>query len=91
MDEWPEGFTEKDAENLRAFSKNADWVIDHPEAIEPYVGKVIVVIEQKIVAVGRNSIELRRAFRHRPDAYFRFVEPAGRARMWRLGQASATF
>lgn len=90
MEGRPEGFTAQDEANLRAFAKNADWVIDHPEAIEPYVGKFIVVVDQQIVAVGRNSIELRIAFRHRPDAYFRFVEPAGRARMWRLGQASAS-
>ena len=90
MDGWPEGFTEKDAANLRAFAKNADWVIDHPEAIEAYVGKVIVVIDEKIVAVGTNTLAMRRAFRHRQDAYIRFVEPAGQARMWRLGQASAS-
>jgi len=90
MDGWPEGFTEKDAASLRAFAKNADWVIDHPEEIEPYVGKVIVVIDQKIVAVGTNSLELRRAFVDRQDAYIRFVAPYRRPRMWRLGPASAS-
>jgi len=66
------------------------YYYDHPEEIEPYVGKVIVVIDQKIVAVGTNSLELRRAFVDRQDAYIRFVAPYRRPRMWRLGPASAS-
>jgi hypothetical protein len=85
MDDPLEGFTSKDAADLRAFGKNADWVIDHDDLIEPYVGRFIVVIEEQIVALGADYVELRRAFITRQDAYIRFVEPRGQARMWHLG------
>ncbi len=90
MDDPLERFTAKDEANLRAFAKNADWVIDHDDLIEPYVGTYIAVLDERIVAVSDDWESLRRVMGDRQDVYIRFVEPRGRARMWRVGFASAS-
>jgi hypothetical protein len=74
---------------LRAFTRNADWAVDHPEVVYKHVGRWIAVLDERLVAVGDDPAQLHERFRDRRDLYLRFVGPPGRRRVLAVGTTAA--
>lgn len=87
VDEWV--VTPEMLDALAAFTRNADWAVDHPEVVYEHVGRWIAVLDERLVAVGDDPAELQERFLGRKDLYLRFVGPRGRRRVLAVGTAAA--
>ncbi|MGH2355033.1 MAG: hypothetical protein ACRDI2_09875 [Chloroflexota bacterium] len=55
----PQPLDERTREQWERSSENWEWILHHPELLEPYRGEYVVIWRQQIVAHGRDPVAVR--------------------------------
>ena len=82
-------FDQQMAEALRRADQNLKWMVEHPEAMEPHVGRWVAVDKGKVIAVADDKVTLHRRFVKRPGVMIDYVSPPDQGWILRIGAPSS--
>jgi Family of unknown function (DUF5678) len=64
-------------ESFKAYERNLRWAKAHDDLLEPFTGKYVAVFQEKIIASGDSSEELRPKVSDHPGVYIAYVPERG--------------